>query len=387
MRGPRDGGNDGGLHAVKRPGAWLASRWAELALLACVEATQWFALDSARVDAHLQALVLATTAFGWLAALGVGYARSRRLVRAAESVSRTDRPLDAVAALPELPGPEGRAFCGALEAVEASAREQVAGPARQARAQRDFIESWVHEIKTPIAAARLAIENSPGPGTARVADQLDRIGQHVDQALYVARSDSVDRDFFVRELEVRDVVAAAVRERRRSLFDAGFEVDLSAVASGARARGDEKWLVFMLGQLIDNAVKYRRRGGAVASGSEGVGSGATPPCVPEHGQGHAVVRPRIVFSFFREGEGARAVDVLRVADNGLGISPADLPRVFDRGFTGSRGRGGASAGSGSKATGIGLYLVRELAGKMGLAVRADSTEGAATRVELVFPAL
>lgn len=388
-----------GRGALRRAGAWLASRWPEIAVFAAAEGLICFTLDTAHVSGALIVLVGTTLAVAGAATLLAQALRGARLVRELRDVAASAAPLDAAANVAEPHHPEGRAAFAALEAVGADAAARIGDVARQARDQRDYTESWVHEIKTPIAAAKLAIENHPGPGSAQVAAQLDRVGFYVDQALYVARSGSVAHDYLIRELDVRTLVLAAVRERRRSLFDAGFQIDLDGLPEGAQVRGDQKWLVFILGQLIDNAVKYRKPEGGIVSGSgAGIGDGAG---AAELGGGHVKaasseaaalgaadsdatpserVKPRLSFTLTQEGTGARAVSVLAVEDNGLGIPAADLPRVFDRAFTGARGRA-----DGSKATGIGLYLVRELASKMGLAVRAESVEGEFTRVSIVFP--
>lgn len=348
---------------MKQLGSWLASRWPELAVLVALEIAVWFALEGAGVSRNLTTLVCASIALAWALALGFAFARSHALMRQAQAVGTATHPLETATDLIPPRSPEGRELVAALEAVAGAAHTRLGEVTTEAREARDYTESWVHEIKTPIAAARLALENNPGPGTAQVASQLDRIGFYVDQALYVARSDSVDRDYLIRDLPVRSLVSAAVRERRRSLFDAGMAVDLSGVPEGATVRGDEKWLVFMLGQLIDNAVKYRK------------GEGEAPDAADSN-----IVQPHVAFTFSTEGEGARAVSVLTVEDNGLGVPAADVPRIFDRGFTGTRGRA-----DGSKATGIGLYLVRELATKMALDVRAESVEGEYTRISLLFP--
>ena len=182
--------------------------------------------------------------------------------------------------------------------------------------------------------------------------ELGRIEGYVEQALYYARSTTLDRDFQVREVELSDVVRAALRRNARTLIDARVTPELGEL--GLTVSADPKWVEFMLGQLMGNAAKYRREGAEA---------------------GHLRLWAE------RRQTGMDAWETLLfVEDDGVGIPPEDLGRVFDRGFTGSNGRRYA------RSTGMGLYLVRELAGKMGLAVGIASEQGHWTRVTLAFPA-
>lgn len=219
------------------------------------------------------------------------------------------------------------------------------------REYRDYIETWVHEVKTPIAAARLVAANNPNPGTEAMDAELGRVEDYVDQALYYARSSSVERDFQVRDVRLSDAVRAALRRNARTLIDAHMVPELTDLDFTVRT--DPKWLEFMLGQLLGNAAKYGRPGEE---------------------------RPRVRIWGERRETGLDAWEtVLFVEDNGIGIPAADLGRVFDKGFTGENGRRYA------RSTGIGLYLVRELASKMGLTVQAASEEGRWTRMAISFP--
>ena len=182
--------------------------------------------------------------------------------------------------------------------------------------------------------------------------ELGRIEGYVEQALYYARSTTLDRDFQVREVVLADVVRAALRRNARTLIDARVTPELGEL--GLTVSADPKWVEFMLGQLMGNAAKYRREDAEAG-------------------------RLRVWASRRQTGMDAWET-LLFVEDDGVGIPPEDLGRVFDRGFTGANGRRYA------RSTGMGLYLVRELAGKMGLTASIDSEQGRWTRVTLAFPA-
>lgn len=247
--------------------------------------------------------------------------------------------------LVEPPGfAEGDFLCQVLRRTGKSMADRVEDARRDAAEYRDYVERWVHEIKTPIASARLALENHPGPLAEQMEGELFRVEGYVEQALYYARSAAVDRDYLIRAVSLEQLVSGAVRRYARPLIAAGFRVDMQGL--DATVYTDEKWIGFILGQLMANAVAYR---------------GETP-----------------TLTFTQRMEDSAAV--LCMTDNGAGIPAADLPRVFDKGFTGANGRR-----SGARSTGLGLYLCRRLCCQLGLGLALFSKEGAWTRAEITFP--
>lgn len=338
---------------MRRFARYALSRWYQLVVLAACIALIVFVLTGTGINRQAITLVTLTVCGAWLAMLIFGFLHALPTWRAFDAIAASESPLDERVPR-ETSAPEQTAGVSACEALSYGARERLDAVTTSALEHREYIESWVHEIKTPIAAAYLALENAPSAGANQVASQLDRVGFYVDQALFFARSSSVERDYFISRLNVREVVSAAVRERRRSLIDAHMSIDMSGIDDGICVLSDEKWLIFMLGQLIDNAVKYR--------------------------VSDADAQPVLSFSATYEGEGVGRTVVLTVADNGCGISAADMPRIFDKGFTGENGRVRSE-----KATGLGLYLVAKLAAKMGLGIRANSQPGEGATFSFVFP--
>ena len=240
---------------------------------------------------------------------------------------------------------EGTFLCRVLGATGKAMADAVAEARRESAEYREYVEAWVHQIKTPIASARLALENESSPLAPRLEEDLFRVEGYVEQALYYARSGAVDRDYLIRAHGLEHLAAGAVKKYARPLIAAGFRVELEHLT--ATVYTDEKWVTFILGQILANAIAYRR--------------------------GPA---PRLTFSQREEG----AAVVLQVEDNGVGICPADLPRVLDKGFTGRNGRA-----EGARSTGLGLYLCRRLCNKLGLGLSVSAREGAWTRVCLTFP--
>ena len=227
----------------------------------------------------------------------------------------------------------GRDMTGAVSDAQASQREY-----------REYVERWVHEIKAPLTAARLICRELDGDTRRKLTAELSQIEAHVERALFYARAENPEQDCLFRQIELEKIAVQAIENHRSLLIQNGIRVEMKHMNCAVYT--DEKWAVFILGQLLQNAARYRE---------------------PE---------PVITLSAKPLGRQTQLI----VHDNGIGIPAHELPRVFERGFTGSNGR--IRGGS----TGIGLYLCRKLAVFLELELRMDSQEGAGTTVTLTFPA-
>lgn len=343
-------------------GAFLRDRAAALA------AAVLCSLGTASVcwlcGAGASAAVVAGTfsALCWAAALAFEYARRRRFYAELQAATRTLDEAYLAAALIEEPGfLEGEIAYEAIEAAGKAAADLVAERDAQAKDYRDYIELWIHEVKTPIAACRLVAARLHGPDAERLRFEVDRIEAEVEQALFYARSTSLAQDYAVREVALADVVRGVCKRHARYLVEHG-TVPRIDVPDGVRVLADASWLGFVLGQVVANAAKY---GASTLRFSVSGGADAGAPSADAPGAHGGAAGPRSI--------------VLEVADDGQGIPAADVPRVFDRGFTGENGR---QAG---RSTGMGLYLVAVMCEKMGLGLGIASEEGRGTRVMVTFP--
>lgn len=336
----------------------------------------WPMLRLVGLGGELVTLIVLCVALALLAMGIANYLHARAWCRRFADVARAGGDAPELALSMEEPdAPEAQAAFEALQAVAAEANARVSDSRLREREHREFVETWVHEVKTPLAAIDLMLENLDDARLAPLARELDRVGSLVEQALYFARSSSVENDYLVRTCTLEALVREVVKSRVHALVGAHMAVGMEGLDRTVFA--DPKWMQFVLGQLIDNAVRYRRDPVDPAGGDLPVDPAA---CDAETPGGAAADGPRIDFSarVLDEGRADERV-VLGVRDNGCGISAADIGRVFDKGFTGSNGRVYA------KSTGIGLYLVRSLCEKMGLSVSASSVEGEWTCFEIVFP--
>lgn len=203
----------------------------------------------------------------------------------------------------------------------------------------DYYTIWAHQIKTPIAAMRLQLQREDTAFSRACLLELSRVERYVQMVMAYLRLDSNDTDYLFRELELDGVIRAAVRS-----FSAEFitrKIRLQYEPVSLRVVTDEKWLQFVLEQLLSNALKY------TPSGSVTI----------ERTEDHA----------------------LCIRDTGIGIAASDLPRIFSRGFTGKNGREDKSA------SGLGLYLCRRVCKNLGIELSAESEPGQGTSVYLRFP--
>lgn len=231
-----------------------------------------------------------------------------------------------------------------LRLSEKSMIETVSDAQAAQREYREYIEQWVHEIKTPITAAKLICQNTDSDTRRRLSQELAQIDAHVERALFYARAENPEKDFIISKTELSAICEGAIQAHRTLLIQSGIRIETENL--NEKVYTDGKWVTFMLGQLLQNAARY-------------------------HGED-----PVITLSGKRSGQQVQ----LAVQDNGIGIPAYELPRVFDRGFTGSNGR--KQGGS----TGMGLYLCKRLANALEIGLQIQSTQGAGTCVTLTFPA-
>ena len=218
----------------------------------------------------------------------------------------------------------------------------------------DYYTMWTHQIKTPIAAMRLLLQGSEemksGQEEAdrqREREELFKIEQYAQMALYFARLDSASSDFLFKEYDVQEIVKQAVRKYSVLFLRSGLTFRMEEFE--LRAVTDEKWLCFVVEQVFSNALKYTQQGGIAIYGADAQGN-------PEEGK----------------------VSYLVIEDTGIGIRESDLPRIFERGFTGYNGR------LDKKATGLGLYLCNQIISRMSHTIRVKSEPGVGTKVILGF---
>lgn len=236
---------------------------------------------------------------------------------------------------------EEAVFYRILKMAEKSMLEKIGEVQRERKEYKEYIEQWIHEVKTPITAAKLLCENSYSSLAREMLAELENINRFTEQALYYARSEHTEKDYLIREIELSDVIHSAIADNKYLLRQNNVVITADNIDNNVYT--DDKWVRFILNQIISNSIKYRTK--------------------------------KPVLRFFTVKENDQIL--LSVEDNGMGISGSDLPRIFEKGFTGQNGRGIQSS------TGIGLYLCKRLCDKLGIGLTAYS-EGKGTTITLSF---
>lgn len=238
---------------------------------------------------------------------------------------------------------EGKVLYEVTKAADKSMNDEIAKHRLISQEYREYIETWVHEIKTPISSSRLIMENNPGEVIYSLSEELSKIENFVDQALFYSRSSNVEKDYVIKQASLKDLVGSVLKKHSSMLIEAKISIKTSELDK--KVYTDVKWTDFILGQILMNSVKYRREN----------------PCIELYGT-----------------ENENSVTLI-ISDNGSGIPRQDLNRVFQKGFTGNNGR------SAAKSTGMGLYLCKKLCEKMNLGISITSEENRGTAVSIVFP--
>ncbi|MGL6173693.1 MAG: sensor histidine kinase [Cellulosilyticaceae bacterium] len=239
---------------------------------------------------------------------------------------------------------EGKIFFEILRKTNKSMHEQVNKYEGMQKEYKEYIESWIHEIKTPIAAVNLIIANNKDVTTQKIAQEIKQIECYTEQALYYARSNDVNKDYLIKPFTLRKVVMSVIQDHSTMLIQHRIMPEIGALEEVIYS--DYKWVKFILNQIIGNSIKYAK----TQSGTLKIYTHRLAQCV-----------------------------ILTVEDEGIGINEKDVERVFDKGFTGENGR------QFIKSTGIGLYLCKKLCNKLGLGLTLESEAGVGTKVKLIFP--
>ncbi|MFQ7446880.1 sensor histidine kinase [Intestinibacter bartlettii] len=198
----------------------------------------------------------------------------------------------------------------------------------------DYYTMWVHQIKTPISAMKLLIQTSESEISSDLSSELFKIEQYVEMVLSYIRLGSNENDFVIKEYDLDNIVRQAIRKYAPLFIRKKINLDFQPTTY--KVLTDEKWLVFVIEQLLSNAIKYTNKG-------------------------------KISIYPLEDKK-------LVIEDTGIGISQEDIPRIFDKGFTGYNGR------TDKKATGLGLYLCKNILDKLSHKISIESEVGVKTKV-------
>ncbi len=241
---------------------------------------------------------------------------------------------------------EGKILKEVIQETGKSMLENVNIYKRNQEDYKEYIELWIHEIKIPIATSKLIIENNKSKVTRSINEELDKIENYTEQALYYARSNDANKDYIITKTSLKEIVNTAILKNKTSLLSNKVTIELNENID-KEVYTDSKWAIFILNQIIQNSIKYAKEENKKIE----------------------------IFSDEKKDK-----TILYIKDNGIGIKKGEITRVFDKGFTGENGRL-----IGKKSTGIGLYLCKKLCDKLGLGIELNSEIDVGTEVRIIFP--
>lgn len=220
---------------------------------------------------------------------------------------------------------EGKILKEALEQINKAMLENVNKYKYIQEDYKDYIELWIHEIKIPIATSKMIIENNKNTVTRNIDEELDKVENYIEQALFYARSNTVEKDYYIRKVELKEIVNDSIKKNKNSLIGEKISINLHDLE--IQVNTDSKWIQFILNQIIQNSIKYKKQDSNLE-----------------------------IEIYAKQG---KENVILYIKDNGIGIKKGEITRVFEKGFTGTNGRL-----ANKKSTGIGLYLCKNLCNKL-----------------------
>ena len=208
---------------------------------------------------------------------------------------------------------------------------------------KEFVEIWIHEVKIPISSMVLKCHNHKNKYDKELLSLIRRLDNSIDEILYYVRSENTEKDFVISDVNLNEVIRDISIKNKDDLLENN--IDFSVSINSNKVNTDKKWLEFIINQIINNSIKYKKDENSIIK----------------------------ISSYYKDDK-----TVLEMYDNGIGIPSKDVKRVFDKSFTGSNGRNKV------KSTGMGLYIVKKLCDKLGYNILIESTEGEYTKVIIEF---
>ncbi|MGN0415555.1 MAG: sensor histidine kinase [Agathobacter sp.] len=314
---------------------YLKNRWTALAICIVWQAILYVTLFLEDVPAKKLGYPMLLSAAVLCAYFGFDFCRMGKKDKVLQDAKQN---IDiTVENLPETKAVVEQDYQELLDIVLKAKRQEAQQQKHKMNELTEFVTLWTHQVKTPLTALSLAVKESKLEEKAEYADRLFEIEQYCDIILQYLRMEGEGTDFLLAEYPVKPMVNQAVKYFARSFIGKGLSVSID-LPEERKLVTDEKWMVFVIKQVLSNALKYTKEGGITI----------TMP------KSHTIC----------------------IADTGIGISKEDLPRITERGYTGYNGR------RDKKATGIGLFLVDTIMKKLGGSVKITSELGVGTQVYL-----
>lgn len=239
---------------------------------------------------------------------------------------------------------DGEILYQALYEINKSMNEAIKKIESQMTDFKEYIEMWIHEVKIPIASLTLMTHNHKGAFDKKIIEQLKRLEDYVEQVLYYVRSENAEQDYLINEVSLKKVISNVALKNKDDLL--ANKIDLKVLNVDYKIFTDSKWLEFIINQIMNNSIKYKKQ---------------------------------IKDSYIKiEAIEEENKIIITITDNGIGIPSEDLPKIFDKSFTGYNGRIRA------KSTGMGLNICKNLCEKLGHKIFVESKINQYTKINIII---
>lgn len=209
---------------------------------------------------------------------------------------------------------------------------------------KEYVEMWIHEVKIPVASLTLISHNHQNEIDKKYIEQIRKLDNYIDQILYFVRSENVEKDYIIKEKKLQEIIKNVALKNKDDLLENAVRLDVDV--HNEKVLTDSKWLEFILNQIINNSIKYKRK----------------------NTESYIKIKAN---------EDKDRL-YLTICDNGIGIPKSDIKRVFDKSFTGENGR------TMTKSTGMGLYIAKKLCDKLGHKITVESEINEYTKITIIF---
>ena len=239
---------------------------------------------------------------------------------------------------------EGELFYQSLYEINKSMIENVKEYSLNVANFKEYVEMWIHEVKIPISSLTLLNHNHQDKIGRRCVEEIRKLDNYIDQILYYVRSENAEKDYIIKEKDLQETIKNVALKNKDDLLENNIKLEVDI--NNEKVLTDSKWLEFILNQIINNSIKYKKDN----------------------------VESYVKISIIEDKEKI----YLSIYDNGIGIPPKDISRVFNKSFTGENGR------LREKSTGMGLYIAKKLCDKLGHKITIESKLGEYTKVTIMF---
>lgn len=304
-----------------------------------------FMLNAFKVESTLKIAITIIFFIACIFNIGIDYFRKYKFY---QSLSNTLDVLDKKYLILEMINKpnfyEGEIFYQTLYDINKSMIENVKEYNLSIIDFKEYVEMWIHEVKIPISSLILLIHNNQEKIDKRYVEQIRKLDNYIDQILYYVRSENAEKDYIIKEKSLQEIIKNVALKNKDDLLASKVKLDVNV--NNIKVLTDAKWLEFILNQIINNSIKYKRN--------------------------NVESYIKIIAKEDKE------KTYLSIYDNGIGIPKKDIPRVFEKSFTGENGRITA------KSTGMGLYIVKKLCDKLGHKINIESKKNEYTKITIIF---